>query len=197
MKLNTICLGIRTTFGITTPLKKSPKRLQPSISGLIDFALFSNPHCWAQCFIKVIKSGLSTILMGYFLVFYDNTQAGQRIRKASENFLSVPTLQGPLFWGAVQKHGEHLFPSQQPGLGLPWRWTVGAIKELHSTNIKPILNYLFCAFTFHCSMCQLLKGANRNWFHHLKLTASFSTSNPPHEMTWLCRLMIPRMLDFQ
>lgn len=59
-------LRYKNHFWNNNPIKKkSHNRLQPSISGLTEFAFFSPSHCWAQCFINVIQSGLSTILMGY------------------------------------------------------------------------------------------------------------------------------------
>lgn len=47
-------LKYKKHFQNNNPLKISQKRLQPSISALIDFALFFL-HCWAQCFIRIIN----------------------------------------------------------------------------------------------------------------------------------------------
>lgn len=59
-------LRYKNHFWNNNPIKKNlTTDYSPAFQVWQTLLFFPPSHCWAQCFINVIQSGLSTILMGY------------------------------------------------------------------------------------------------------------------------------------
>lgn len=88
-----------------------------------------------------------------FLIY--STQVGERTQKAPESFPGVPTdCKGLPFWGLPRNPVSPCFSSSAARTGVDMNGNCKCLfKNNTHTNLKSILNYLFCAFTFHCGTC--------------------------------------------